>query len=150
MITIKYLAGLMEFCPPSSMIEPQNFFLMYTALSWASSNILQHQDTHHVTERFNRTFKAILTKVVTNKRCNGMDCLDLCYLPIGLWFILLQEKTNFSYCMEGTQNCQLLWTFILLSQRHQLSSQNMVLYFSKSWKWFEDLLGKYLASTVLK
>jgi len=37
---------------------------------WELNNFLQHQDTHSVTglvEQFNRTLKAILAKVVTNK-----------------------------------------------------------------------------------
>ena len=66
-------------------------------------------------------------------------------LPIKPLFILSLKKPYFSSFMEEMLNFLLLWAFLFSSQ---LSTQNMVLPFSRNWTWFENLLGKYSANTV--
>ena len=63
-----------------------------------------HPQCDGLVERFNRTLKTMLSKLVVNKGRDWDQVLDHFYLRIKQCHILLQEKHHFFYCMAEMQN----------------------------------------------
>lgn len=103
-----------------------------------------HPQTDGFVERFNRTLKSMLTKLVEAHGKNwdrllGPVLLAYCTTPHSL-----SGETPFFLCMDATVNCQLDWTFIYLQLGCQQLNQIMLRNCLLRLKWQDNWQSRIL------